>query len=59
VARVSVGSAIAEAAYGVVRRATEELLATGPGGALDHGEVHRPLAGRRSPAAGRTGDASG
>lgn len=48
VARVSVGSAIAEAAYGVVRRATEELLSTGGytelAGALDYGEVNALLA---------------
>jgi len=48
VARVSVGSAIAQAAYGVVRRATRELLSTGGygelAGALDYGEVNALLA---------------
>ena len=47
VARVSLGSALAEAAYGLVRRATEELLRTGGytelDGALDYGEVNALL----------------
>ena len=47
-ARVSVGSAIAQAAYGVVRRVTRELLSTGGygelAGALDYGEVNALLA---------------
>jgi 2-methylisocitrate lyase-like PEP mutase family enzyme len=48
VARVSVGSSIAAAAYGVVRRATEELMSTGGytelAGGLDYGEVNALLA---------------
>jgi 2-methylisocitrate lyase-like PEP mutase family enzyme len=42
-ARVSVGSAIAEAAYALVRRATEELLATGTYGALEGGYSYPEL----------------
>ncbi|MFB0631022.1 isocitrate lyase/phosphoenolpyruvate mutase family protein [Streptomyces sp. AB3(2024)] len=49
VARVSLGSWVAEAAYAVVRRATEELLAGGTYGSLAHalpyGEVNALLKG--------------
>ncbi|MEU5811060.1 isocitrate lyase/phosphoenolpyruvate mutase family protein [Streptomyces sp. NPDC047718] len=49
VARVSLGSAVAEAAYGVVRRATEELLAAGTytavADALPYGELNGLLKG--------------
>jgi 2-methylisocitrate lyase-like PEP mutase family enzyme len=52
VARVSVGSAIAEAAYGLVRRATRELLSTGGytelDGALDYGEFNTLLGADRA-----------
>lgn len=47
VARVSVGSAIAEAAYAVVRRGTAELLTAGTytslAGAIDYGELNTLL----------------
>jgi 2-methylisocitrate lyase-like PEP mutase family enzyme len=50
VARVSLGSAVAEAAYAVVQRATHELLATGTYTALtdaiDYGELNKLLLGR-------------
>ncbi|AZM90968.1 isocitrate lyase/phosphoenolpyruvate mutase family protein [Streptomyces sp. W1SF4] len=49
VARVSLGSWVAEAAYAVVRRATEELLAGGTygslAGALPYGELNALLKG--------------
>ncbi|MFG2749353.1 isocitrate lyase/PEP mutase family protein [Streptomyces xanthophaeus] len=49
VSRVSLGSWVAEAAYAVVRRATEELLADGTYGALEHslpyGELNALLKG--------------
>ncbi len=49
VARVSLGSAVAEAAYAVVRRATRELLASGTytalDGALQYGELNALLGG--------------
>ncbi|MEV7522378.1 isocitrate lyase/phosphoenolpyruvate mutase family protein [Streptomyces sp. NPDC091371] len=49
VSRVSLGSWVAEAAYAVVRRATEELLATGTYGTLAHalpyGELNELLKG--------------
>ncbi|MEV8631226.1 isocitrate lyase/phosphoenolpyruvate mutase family protein [Streptosporangium sp. NPDC051023] len=49
VARVSVGSAIAEAAYTVVRRATQELFASGTyktlEGALEYGRLNAVLGG--------------
>jgi 2-methylisocitrate lyase-like PEP mutase family enzyme len=48
VARVSLGSSVAEAAYAVMRRATEELLAKGTydtlAGAVSYGELNRLLA---------------
>jgi 2-methylisocitrate lyase-like PEP mutase family enzyme len=48
VARVSLGSGIAQAAYGVVHRATRELLSTGRytelTDALDYGAVNALLA---------------
>ncbi|HEX4726135.1 MAG TPA: isocitrate lyase/phosphoenolpyruvate mutase family protein [Pseudonocardiaceae bacterium] len=48
VARVSLGSGIAQAAYGVVHRATRELLSTGGytelADALDYGDVNALLA---------------
>ncbi|MBT2480260.1 isocitrate lyase/phosphoenolpyruvate mutase family protein, partial [Streptomyces sp. ISL-94] len=49
VARVSLGSWVAEAAYAVVRRATEELLSGGTYGSLAHalpyGELNSLLKG--------------
>ncbi|GHI87622.1 isocitrate lyase/PEP mutase family protein [Streptomyces xanthophaeus] len=49
VSRVSLGSWVAEAAYAVVRRATEELLADGTYGSLEHslpyGELNALLKG--------------
>ncbi|MDQ1034929.1 2-methylisocitrate lyase-like PEP mutase family enzyme [Streptomyces sp. V3I8] len=49
VARISVGSGIAQAAHALVRRATRELLDTGTYGALadglDHGELNALLGG--------------
>ncbi|GIF97917.1 isocitrate lyase/PEP mutase family protein [Catellatospora citrea] len=48
VARVSLGSSVAEAAYAVMRRAAEELLAKGTydalSGAVSYGELNRLLA---------------
>lgn len=48
-ARVSLGSGVAEAAYAVVRRATEELLTAGTyetlGGSLPYGELNALLKG--------------
>ncbi|GAB4048144.1 isocitrate lyase/PEP mutase family protein [Catellatospora paridis] len=48
VARVSLGSSVAEAAYAVMRRATEELLAKGTydalAGAVSYGELNKLLA---------------
>ncbi|GAA1395873.1 isocitrate lyase/phosphoenolpyruvate mutase family protein [Catellatospora coxensis] len=48
VARVSLGSSVAEAAYAVMRRAAEELLAKGTydtlAGAVSYGELNRLLA---------------
>jgi hypothetical protein len=50
VARIGLGSSIAEAAYAVVRRATRELLATGTyeslTGALDYGRLNALLGSR-------------
>ncbi|GAA4619963.1 isocitrate lyase/phosphoenolpyruvate mutase family protein [Actinoallomurus vinaceus] len=47
VARISLGSSIAQAAYALVRRSTQELLATGTYGtlseALDYGELNALL----------------
>jgi 2-methylisocitrate lyase-like PEP mutase family enzyme len=51
VARVSVGSGIAQAAHALVRRAARELLDAGTydalAGGLDHGELNALLAGAR------------
>jgi 2-methylisocitrate lyase-like PEP mutase family enzyme len=50
VARVSLGSAVAEAAYGLVRRAAQELAATGTYGAvaeaMGYGEINSLMMGR-------------
>lgn len=58
VARISLGSSIAEAAYAVARRAARELLATGTyeslTGALDYGRLNTLLGSR--PGAAPHGD---
>ncbi|HEU5472336.1 MAG TPA: isocitrate lyase/phosphoenolpyruvate mutase family protein [Actinophytocola sp.] len=50
VARVSVGSSLAQAAYAVVRRGAQEVLSSGTyeslAGGLDYGELNAAVAGR-------------
>jgi len=45
VARVSLGSGVAEAAYAVMRRATREVLASGTYGEIDNAIAYGELNG--------------